>query len=59
MLSDLYRFLSMQGYGAYVWPCYIVLICLCILHVYLAVRDSRRVRDKLARRIKANMAPDA
>lgn len=47
---SLQEFLSMGGYGAFVWPSYIVTIVLLIANVWLARSSHRRAIDEALRR---------
>lgn len=45
-------FLSLQGYAVYVWPCYILLLLLCVGQVYFTLRSGRLISKKLVKRLK-------
>lgn len=47
---SLTEFLHMGGYGAFVWPAYVVTLCVLIANVYLARGSHRRAVSEALKR---------
>lgn len=49
-MKDLHEFLSMGGYGAYVWPAYAIAAVVVLLNVLAPGRRLKRLRQDIRRR---------
>jgi heme exporter protein D len=49
-MSSLQEFLSMGGYGAYVWPAYGLAAGVILINIVLPLRRLRRLRADVRRR---------
>lgn len=49
-MSSLHEFLSMGGYGAYVWPAYGLAAAVILVNIALPLRRLRRLRADIRRR---------
>ncbi len=52
--SSLAEFLSMSGYGGYVWPCFLLGFGAVVLNAWLAKRALSDAREQARRRLEMN-----
>jgi heme exporter protein D len=49
-MSSLHEFLSMDGYGAYVWPAYALAAVVIIINIVLPLKRLRQLKADIRRR---------
>lgn len=52
--ASLREFFAMSGYGAYVWPCFLLGFGAVVLNAWLATRSLAAAREQARRRLEMN-----
>lgn len=50
MMSKIHDFFAMDGYGIYVWPCYVAWGILVVSHVISSLRRKNKLHTALRRK---------
>ena len=59
MLRDILEFINMGGYGVYIWPCYLLLICLLYMHIASALKHKKRIKIKIYNMLQSEFNNDS